>query len=181
MDQTKYCPHCKETKTLDLFRKAKTKSGVYGWCKSCCDIRDNLYRAKNIDKCRAKGRKYQQEHREERKKYHQRWYESKKINNPGFSSETHLKSRYGISRQAFQEMYDVQEGHCNICEEFFELGGSRKEYKSLVVDHNKETGQVRALLCHRCNLAIGLLKEDSERALKLAGYLMHYNGDPDAA
>lgn len=23
--------------------------------------------------------------------------------------------------------------------------------------------------------------QDSERALKLAGYLMHYNGDPDAA
>ena len=33
----------------------------------------------------------------------------------------------------------------------------------LSVDHCHETGKVRGLLCHRCNTAIGLLRDDPER------------------
>lgn len=34
--ETKFCPRCKETKTLDLFNKStKTKDGLYRYCRAC--------------------------------------------------------------------------------------------------------------------------------------------------
>lgn len=37
-------------------------------------------------------------------------------------------------------------GACAIC---------LKKYKNLVIDHCHNTGRVRGLLCHRCNVLIG--------------------------
>lgn len=44
----------------------------------------------------------------------------------------------------------------------------------LVVDHDHVTGRLRALLCHSCNTAIGLLKDDPARAIAAAEYLARY-------
>ncbi len=41
----------------------------------------------------------------------------------------------------------------------------------LMVDHDHTTGEVRGLLCHNCNRAIGLLREDPERLRRAIEYL----------
>ena len=42
--------------------------------------------------------------------------------------------------------------------------GSRKNF---CVDHDHETGKVRGLLCHNCNVSVGLMKENPEQSSAL--------------
>jgi len=65
-------------------------------------------------------------------------------------------------------MFEKQKGCCKICNIH-----QSKTLKNLFVDHNHETGEVRALLCHNCNTAIGLIKEDTN---VLASAIKYLNG-----
>jgi hypothetical protein len=58
-----------------------------------------------------------------------------------------LRTKYGLTLEQYEEMHTKQGGVCYICG----LGGER----SLSVDHNHTTGNVRKLLCHNCNIALG--------------------------
>ena len=71
-------------------------------------------------------------------------------NNPDKAKQRNLMTYYGITSTEFKEMSDAQGGLCGVCQ---------KE-KPLCVDHCHTTKKVRGLLCHNCNTAIGLLKED---------------------
>ena len=42
-----------------------------------------------------------------------------------------------------------------------------------VVDHNHDNGQIRGLLCSRCNRALGFLGEDLRNILCLAEYVFN--------
>lgn len=59
----------------------------------------------------------------------------------------------------------AQNGRCGVC------GKSESEFKRrLAVDHNHKTGQVRGLLCYRCNkFVVG--RHTLESALRLVAYL----------
>ena len=46
------------------------------------------------------------------------------------------------------------------------------------VDHNHNTGKVRGILCHHCNLTIGNAKESPERLVRCAEYVILHNGEP---
>lgn len=64
---------------------------------------------------------------------------------------------YGITLDDYNKMFEEQEGRCKICKTH-----QSEMKKALHVDHNHQTGKVRGLLCHNCNLALGRLKEDPE-------------------
>jgi hypothetical protein len=83
------------------------------------------------------------------------------------------KKRYGVTEAMFQHMLVEQEGRCYICGrgEIREIGGV---VVPLSVDHNHETGQVRRLLCHRCNLMIGQAEENPAILDKAAAYLRQF-------
>lgn len=63
----------------------------------------------------------------------------------------HLRNRYGITLEQYGEMYENQRGLCMICEE-------KKDV--LCVDHCHSGGAIRGLLCHNCNRALGMLKDN---------------------
>jgi hypothetical protein len=68
-----------------------------------------------------------------------------------------LKSKYGISIEAYEQMLADQDGRCGICrrEERLVIKGTTC---TLAVDHDAATGRVRGLLCVNCNMAIGGLQ-----------------------
>ena len=68
-----------------------------------------------------------------------------------------LKTNYGITTSQYEQMYEEQRGECYIC----------SSASKLFVDHCHETGKVRGLLCHHCNLVLGHAK-DNPHILRLA-------------
>lgn len=86
----------------------------------------------------------------------------------GGSRHYHLKQRYGIGADEFDELVRLQGGVCAIC------GRADPEH----VDHDHETGAVRGILCFNCNGGLGQFR-DSIDALRAAAVYLDAC-DPDA-
>lgn len=75
---------------------------------------------------------------------------------PNYEKNTKLKQLYNISYDDWNKLRLLQNNQCAICKHFFNLD----KPKLIHVDHDHITGVIRSLLCHYCNSALGLLKED---------------------
>ena len=79
----------------------------------------------------------------------------------GSTRTYHLKRRYGLTAEEVQELIDEQRGMCWIC----------RTRPAAHVDHDHETGMVRAILCFTCNAGLGNFGEDVERMKAAIIYL----------
>jgi hypothetical protein len=77
----------------------------------------------------------------------------------------HRLRKYGVTREDYASMMDSQGGVCAICAEGCDLHGH------LCVDHDHATGEVRGLLCHRCNAGLGYFKDDQALMRAAIGYV----------
>ena len=84
-----------------------------------------------------------------------------------YEKQRHLLSTYGLSWEEFESMAESQEGKCPICKSPLLLQGMWATH----VDHCHSTGTVRALLCHPCNVALGMLEDDPVRIRRAADYI----------
>ena len=75
-----------------------------------------------------------------------------------------LKTRYGLTPERVAEM---ETRGCAICGTTDWNGRHARPH----IDHDHETGEVRGILCHNCNLAIGHLKDDPELVARALAYL----------
>lgn len=85
-------------------------------------------------------------------------------------AENYYRKSYGVGLLEVQALLDIQNDVCAICKE---VGFKMHDNVSspLNVDHCHETGVVRGLLCHNCNRALGLLKDDVDRLRAAISYL----------
>jgi hypothetical protein len=83
-----------------------------------------------------------------------------------------LRSKYGVSVVEYEELLRAQGGLCAICRQPETMVDSKtRMVKRLAVDHCHATGRVRALLCHTCNLGLGVFKDDVARLRAAVAYL----------
>lgn len=89
-----------------------------------------------------------------------------------------LKARYGITTEDWWNMFHMQEYTCANpnCDE--ELTTARAGRHAAHVDHDHETGEVRGLLCSRCNKIEGFLPSHHDDAVKLIAGLLEYLNNP---
>ena len=80
-----------------------------------------------------------------------------------------VAARYGITLEEHASMVEQQDGCCAIC-------GSPPAHDALAIDHDHETGKVRALLCDTCNFMIGLSRESPALLHIGAAYLEAHRG-----
>jgi hypothetical protein len=59
---------------------------------------------------------------------------------------------YGINQPQYDVIYTSQQGLCAMC-------GTDLSSIKANVDHNHETGQVRGILCHTCNIGLGFIEK----------------------
>lgn len=78
--------------------------------------------------------------------------------------ERKLAKQYGLTLSDYDTLADQQGRVCASC-------GGDPNGLGLVVDHDHSTGQVRGLLCSKCNSALGLLDDNEEKVAALLQYI----------
>lgn len=84
---------------------------------------------------------------------------TRKLGTPGQVRKWNLNSRYGLTPQQVAKMKEKQGMVCAICGEAPERW---------VVDHNHNTGAVRGMLCHQCNIKLPVVEDLDYRESALA-------------
>jgi hypothetical protein len=142
------CPNCgiKRLARSDVVKKSLKERDEF-WCLPC----------RNRTRVHA-PKKYIGTVEERRRQATKAWRE----NNPDKVLNKRYQERYGITYSEYKARSAIQAFKCKIC------GVGEKK---LVVDHNHKTLEVRGLLCHSCNCALGLLKDNVEVMKKAIQYL----------
>lgn len=82
-----------------------------------------------------------------------------------------LKRVYGITLNQYAELLDKQEGRCALCPK-----RPAEEGKSLAIDHDHHTGEIRGLLCQYCNHRVVGRHRDSDLLRRMAEYVDNHTG-----
>jgi uncharacterized protein YbaR (Trm112 family) len=88
---------------------------------------------------------------------------------------SYYKRNYGITDADLAAMKIEQDNKCYLCQSEGFLIGKNNHNEKLAVDHCHKTGKVRKLLCHNCNRALGLFKDNPELMRKAADYIEENN------
>lgn len=94
--------------------------------------------------------------------------------NPNGNRGKHYKSRYGITIEDYERMYNAQGGVCAICKEPETRKSKTGKPMSLSVDHDHKTGKVRDLLCVACNHMVGFVESKNISATEVDNYIMRH-------
>jgi len=180
--QEKYCPRCETIKPLSEFHKNKrTRLGVKCYCKDCRSKlaaeaypkyaeRMTRWPKNNPEKFKATQKRYAQSEKGKKaiKRNQQKFVKTKKGKRR--NRKAWLKAAYKMTLEQYDEMFEAQNGVCAICgrPETATLNGIAKR---LAVDHNHETGEIRGLLCHKCNGTLGYVDESIDILLSIIIYL----------
>lgn len=152
----KRCVGCGEKKAHKEFRifrdRRRGQERRDSWCKVCRRKRDKGRRKS------WKGRSKKSLSRRNRKRQ--------------------LRREYGIKLADYERMYAAHEGVCAICGKA-ETRSLNGKVISLGVDHDHKTGEIRGLLCARCNTALAQMERIEGWEELARAYLEKYRaGDP---
>ena len=152
------CTGCLAEKALDEYSFAsRGKEKRSSRCKSCESVYRKNYFAKNSEIIAQKAQERRDSDRDGYRDYHRSRYVPEK------GRRNHLLGTYGIEPADYETLAAIQGDVCAVCK--------KKPEKFLCVDRDHVTGDIRGLLCKRCNQAAGLLKDSADAARALAAYL----------
>ena len=87
--------------------------------------------------------------------------------NPRVVYNQNCRKKYGIEYDEFISIFNSQGNVCAICKS----SNSGRKGKKMCIDHCHTTGLVRGILCHKCNVAIGLFNDDIQTIQNAKDYL----------
>lgn len=187
---TKKCIKCHQIKGMNCFRKSQ---GYYrNKCKDCSKKETYNWRDSNKNSYRAIAKKSYQKNKEQILEIMKDKYKNldpeikneiidKAMKNAKAnidrvrkaSRKNFLMKKYNLTVEEHENMIKAQDGKCAICKEIPKT--SKSNLTGYCVDHCHKTGKVRGILCDRCNLALGYLKDDIEILNNAIKYLNNSN------
>jgi hypothetical protein len=85
-----------------------------------------------------------------------------------YNSERRMRINFGMSWDDYALLLNVQDGRCAIC-------NGRPRKNMLAIDHDHKTGEIRGLLCSRCNhRLLGSANDSPARLRRAADYLEQF-------
>lgn len=162
------CNICKVILNIEEFPvDSSRKTGRAYRCTKCSLEQGARYRRLNKDSISEYGKKWYAKNKEKSAEKSRKWHEK----NIGKKRDKHLRKTYGISLVEYAKMVCDQNGLCLICNNP-PTGSGR--YEELFVDHDHATGRVRGLLCHGCNTALGMVKENTNTLSDMIDYIKYF-------
>ena len=156
----KACSYCEVVRPDDdfIWHKKDRLGNVYATaeCKRCVYCRSSAWAKMQAWYKKNPGKQYET---------WKRWHEKNPLRQREIGRKSGYKNKYGVSVEDYERMYIAQNGCCRICERINVNG------KRLSIDHDHKTGRVRGLLCHPCNVMIGLAKENPHTLYRAVDYL----------
>ena len=177
------CSICGGTKPLTEFPRSYKKdrtpdmASYYVYrCKECIKKRERNRIRNRTEYFKERDQSPQKKHyvKERTKKLSaEGYYKEKWVNTPTEErravAEKAKYRKYGLSKKKFDEMLKAQNGSCAICGR---IPNGRE--RALAIDHDHDTGQVRGLLCGKCNLGLGYFQDDVSLLKKAHTYLKKF-------
>lgn len=120
----------------------------------------------NKEKNRLRCREWYAQNREKSLAQGKAWYRAHKAIVKQRSRDGELRRNFGLTRAEYNRLWQIQGGMCAICK-IHQLNIN----KNLRVDHCHKTKRIRGLLCHNCNVSLGLMKESIESLKAMILYL----------
>lgn len=178
----KFCPQCDQWHHVESFGKSsKQRDGLRATCRECRSLQaaghvrgrrsiHNVESRTNLTACLdclAWGNYTERE---------PRCYDCSEVARVGLAEYRRARNRdrmYSLAPGRYDQMLATQNGRCATCKRSPDAG------KHLVVDHDHRCCDrvgscgkcIRSLLCHRCNMAIGLALESRDTLLAMVEYL----------
>lgn len=81
---------------------------------------------------------------------------------------------YKLRYVDWHQMFVDQDFKCKICKTPITQECNQKHKGRGHVDHCHSTGKIRGILCHQCNVAMGLVKDDTSILQNMIGYLKEH-------
>ena len=133
------------------------------------------------------GKQYYAKHKND-PAYHaarRAWYSANREKVIGYSRQHYFANRdgarlrartrelkaYGLTVEEYTTLVESQHGRCCICQVIPQTDSKTRLESSLHVDHDHITGEVRGLLCRRCNQTLGRMEDKPELLRAAAAYL----------
>src|SRR5262249_28416565 len=160
IQHVKTCKRCGQAKELDQFyANPSGRDGKRPECKQCTATRRREWYEANREREIARVREWQVANPDRVRENLPRLPAAghRTLSN----RKSHLKRKYGMPVEEFDEMLARQGGGCAIC--------GRPDADN--VDHDHATGRVRGILCFNCNIAVGQMEDDEERFAAAIVYL----------
>lgn len=117
------------------------------------DWKNSNYRCRT---CRYElNKKWREDNRDRTKNNRRAWNAANPELKKATDYKSHVWKTYGLTMDQLSDMLKSQSGACanNMCRKPLELNT-----RTCHIDHNHSTGEVRGLLCARCNLGVGVLE-----------------------
>lgn len=113
---------------------------------------------------------------EEYRKYHKEYREKHRDRISVSLRNASRRRKYNLSESEIEDILNRQGYKCGICERSLPSKEERKAPGFRLgnrehVDHCHTTGEVRGLLCGKCNRALGRLGDDLESVLRALDYI----------
>jgi hypothetical protein len=160
MANTKVCRACKQNKPIEDFGVVVANpDGRRYACKGCYNKVRADYRKRNPEKVNAgKMQNYYDRHEESKARLRARYPKVR---------AWRLIHHYGLTIEQYEEILRLQGGGCAICGQ----PPGEAKFQRMHVDHDHVSGDVRGILCGKCNVGLGSFCDSQKILLRAAKYL----------
>jgi hypothetical protein len=151
--------------------REKARAANKEWCaKNAAKLREKRRQQcaipANRKKCNERWREWRKKNPAKKAVQNKSYRQRRRTHLQEVARRNHLRRKFGITPATYDNLLKLQAGRCAICGQ-----NDPAPHKSLTVDHDHATGDIRGLLCFHCNAGLGHFRDNAQLLDSAIAYL----------